>query len=187
MPVTTTSRSRADARAVALGALVAALLAASAWVSIPLGTVPVTLQVFVVALAALLLQPMSAFLAITSYLLLGAVGVPVFSGGTGGLGVIVGPTGGYLVGFLIGAWAGAWTRTTIAPGGSARSRVVIADMAAVALCLAAVYALGWLQLAFTTGMGWGAAFAAGVLPFLPVDVVKVLTATAIAAAVRRAI
>ncbi|MCL2503820.1 MAG: biotin transporter BioY [Coriobacteriia bacterium] len=97
----------------AAAALIVALLAASAHITIPLGVVPVTLQVFVVVLATLLLVPEWAAAAVALYLAMGALGLPVFSAGQGGLGVIAGPTGGYLVGFLVGIPAGAYMRAVL--------------------------------------------------------------------------
>ena len=79
-----------------------ALLAVSAWVSIPVGPVPVTLQTMVLALICTALTAREAVASVACYLLLGAVGLPLFSGMQGGLGVIAGPTGGYLWGFLAG-------------------------------------------------------------------------------------
>ena len=94
-------------------ALIVALLAAAAYITVPLGAVPITLQVFVVILALLLLSPGWAAAAVALYLVMGAFGLPIFSGARGGLGVIVGPTGGYLAGFLVGAFAGAYVRITL--------------------------------------------------------------------------
>lgn len=170
-------------RELTTAALVAALLAASAFVSIPLQPVPVTFQTFVVVLAALLLTPGWAAAAIFAYLLMGAAGVPVFAGVRGGLGVLVGPTGGFLAGFLAGAVAGAFVRTR-----STRLPAAAADVLAALVAIAATYALGWAWLAFgpATQLGAAKALAAGVLPFLPLDAVKVVGALLVAAALRRA-
>lgn len=174
------------ARSITLAALVTALLAASAWVAIPVGAVPVTLQVFVVVLAALLLPPLTAFGALAAYLLLGAAGVPVFSGGTAGLGVLFGPTGGYLTGFLVGAWAGAGVRTWMTERTGRPPTSLVADVSAAATTIVLIYLLGWFQLGQVTGMDGSAAFFAGVAPFVPVDLVKAAVATGVASAVRRA-
>ena len=82
-------------------AIFSALLAACAWISIPLGDVAVTLQTFGVALALLLLGGKWGTVSILIYLLLGAVGLPVFSGFRGGIGALAGVTGGFLWGFLV--------------------------------------------------------------------------------------
>lgn len=178
---TITARAQTATRELVLAALLAALLAASVLVTIPLGAVPLTLQVFVVVLAALLLGPTWAASAVGVYLLMGAAGIPVFSGRQGGLGVIFGPTGGYLAGFLVGATIGSLLRSRLA----ARS-VVAADMAGAIACVASIYLIGWFQLAVVTGMGWGPAFVAGVVPFVLIDVAKAAVAIGVARALRRA-
>lgn len=166
-------------RELVTAALLAALLAASAWIAVPLGGgVPLTLQTFIVVLAGLALTPRGAAWALTTYLLLGLSGIPVFAGARGGLGVLLGPTGGYLWGFLaaavlIAALRGLWA-----------SRV--GEAAAVALGVIAIYALGWAQLAVVTGMTPAAAFVAGVVPFIAIDAAKAAVALGVAAALRRA-
>ncbi|MBU4556392.1 MAG: biotin transporter BioY [Actinobacteria bacterium] len=175
------SRPRGVTRSRVTSALVAALLAASAFVTIPIGTVPLTLQVFVVVLAALLLEPFAAAAAVGMYLILGAIGLPVFSGMKGGFGVLMGPTGGYLVGFLVGAVVASIIRTRLASRG-----VPLADALAAAACILVIYVIGWFQLHVVTGLGWGAAFAAGVAPFVLIDIAKAVVAIGVAGALRRA-
>jgi len=175
------ARTRTTTRELVLASLLAALLAASVLVTIPLGSVPLTLQVFVVVLAALLLEPIWAAAAVGVYLLMGAIGIPVFSGMQGGLGVVFGPTGGYLAGFLVGATIGSLVRTRVA----ARSRLA-GDITGAVACVVVIYAIGWVQLAFVTGMGWGPAFLAGVLPFMLIDAAKAAVAIGVARALRRA-
>lgn len=80
-------------------AIFAVLIAACSWISIPT-TVPFTMQTFAVFLALLLLGGKRGTLCVIVYLLLGAIGAPVFAGFTGGIGVLFGSTGGYLIGFL---------------------------------------------------------------------------------------
>ncbi len=186
MPRTPTSpRSRhSNTRALVTAALLCALLAALAWLRIPLPftPVPLTLQVFVVCLAALVLPPAEVAMALGGYLLLGAAGVPVFSGGQGGIGVLIGPTGGYLIGFFVGAFLGSAARAGIAREG--RSDLV-ADITAVTLVIAGTYGFGWAQLMIVTGMGPGAALVAGVLPFILADVLKAIAAVLCARVLRR--
>ena len=85
-------------RAIAYVAMTIAIIAVSAWVTVPIGPVPFTLQMFAVTFALLILKPKQAIAAIAGYLALGAIGVPVFSGMRGGVGVLMGPTGGFLWG-----------------------------------------------------------------------------------------
>lgn len=175
----TTGAARLSTREMATAALLAGLLMAVAFLpAISLGVVPVTLQVFVVLLACLLLRPGAAAAALGVYLLAGAAGAPVFSNATGGLGVIVGPTGGYLFGFFAGAVAGSFVRS--------RLRGTVGDVLGLLACVVVVYLAGWAQLAAVTQMGAHKAFVAGVLPFVGFDVVKAVVAFAVAATLRRA-
>ncbi|MCL4079375.1 biotin transporter BioY [Coriobacteriia bacterium Es71-Z0120] len=169
-------------RSLARIALLAALIAAGAWISLPIGQVPFTLQVLVVVLVALVLPPYEAGMAVAVYLLAGAVGAPVFSGGRAGLQVFAGPSGGYLVGFLLGAVAGAWLRQAL----RGRASEVAADVVASVAVIAAVYLVGWAHIAFVVAAGPVAAFAAGVLPFVALDAAKAAGAIAVARVLRAA-
>lgn len=165
-------------------ALAAALVSVGAAISIPAGPVPVTLQLLVLAVIVLLLSPGEAFAATALYVALGAIGLPVFSGASGGVGVLLGPTGGFLLGFVAGAPAGAWVRRRVRswlPG-----RPMLADVAGVTSLVAVAYGLGWARLAAVTGMGMAAAFSVAVVPFLLPDAMKVVGAIAVARATRRA-
>ncbi len=174
------SRSRTQSMVVA--ALVAALITVGAFVCVPVGAVPVTLQMLAVVLAALLLSPGGAFAATAVYLLIGAVGLPVFAGGKAGLAVLVGPTGGFLIGFVAGATIGAVMRRLL----TGRVPPAFADGVAAAAVVATVYLFGWAQLAFVTRMGAAAALATGVAPFIAFDVLKAVAAIAFAGGIRRA-
>ena len=103
----TRSEATQRTRSVVFVGLTIAIMAVSAWVVVPLGPIPFTLQMFAITFAIVVLSPKEAIAAITGYLLLGAVGVPVFSGMRGGIGVLAGPTGGFLWGYLFGVAAAA--------------------------------------------------------------------------------
>jgi biotin transport system substrate-specific component len=178
----TSAADASSARRVTTTALLAALLAVSAAISIPFGTVPATLQVLVLVLIALVMPRSWAAFAVAAYLLVGAVGLPVFSGMRGGLAVLTGPTGGYLFGFLVGAPAGAWVRRLLGRTASA----VVADSVAAVVVLAIVYAMGWAQLVLVTGMAPLAGLLAGVVPFVVPDALKATAAVLLAPLVRRA-
>ena len=90
---------------IALIPLFSALIAVCAWITIPIPGIPFTMQVFGVFTAIAILGAKKGALSILIYILLGAVGVPVFSGFNGGIGALLGTTGGYIVGFLISAFA----------------------------------------------------------------------------------
>lgn len=165
-------------------ALVAALVAVGAIVAIPIGPVPVTLQVLVVAIATLVLSPPEAFSAVALYVALGAFGLPVFSGGSAGVGVLLGPTGGFIVGFLAGATLGAWVRRIIVA--RITGRPVVADTLAVLALLVVMYAAGLAQFALVTGKDVASAVALAVAPFVVIDMGKCIVALVVARALRAA-
>lgn len=164
--------SRLTAPDIARCALFAALIAGGALVTVPFGPVPLTLQVFFVLAAGMMLGPRLASLSVAAYLTLGLV-VPVYAGGGAGIGVLLGPTGGFLVGFIPAVLVAGWLSRRGAP---TMARLVSAGLAG----LLPVYALGATWLAVQLDLGASAAIAAGVLPFLPVDVVKAGLAAAAA-------
>ncbi|MFO7751989.1 MAG: biotin transporter BioY [Desulfobacteraceae bacterium] len=153
--------------------LFVALIAAGAFIAIPVGPVPIVLQNMFVLLAGLLLGPRWGLASVAIYLLLGIFGLPVFAGGTGGLGRIVGPTGGYLVGYLPCVYA-----TGIIARKNKNS--VLVDISAMITGSVIIYAAGVTWLKLTSGMGWDKAFAAGMYPFLPGNCIKIAAAAFIA-------
>lgn len=174
-------RSRNEA--LARSSLAAALIAAGALIAIPIGPVPVTLQTLGVAIAMLVLSPREAFAAVFLYVALGAMGLPIFSSGRAGVGMLLGPTGGFIAGFLVGSPAGALLRRMIARS----SRLTrAADVAAVCAMLACVYAFGWGWFAASTGSSPGEAFTVSVAPFIIPDLLKGTAAIAAAKALRAA-
>jgi biotin transport system substrate-specific component len=142
--------------------------------------VPITLQTLWVYLAGIVLGPLWAGVAFVCYLLAGLIGLPVFAGGNAGLGVLLGPTGGFLVGFPLGAVAiGAVAHGTdglTAPDEIPIPRLVLALVAGTAV----VYAAGAVGYSTVAAVGLVAAVSAVVVPFLPVAGLKVAAAVAIA-------
>lgn len=173
-------------RSIAFCGLSIALMAVSAWITVPFGPVPFTLQTFVMVFVLLALQPGEALASIALYLGIGALGLPVFSSMRGGIGVLAGPTGGFLWGFLLGAIL-AIGILKLAGQFEVKNRALGWDIVAAVAFLAVCYVCGWLQLAFVAGMGLEAAFAAGVAPFVLIDAAKLAFAIVIARAVRRAV
>lgn len=150
-----------------------ALTAIGALISIPLQPVPVTLQTLFLYLAGSLLGGSLGALSQVLYVILGVIGLPVFSGGKAGLGVFLGPTGGYLIGFIAGAFVtGKIIEVREKPG---LVWIVLAMLAGTA----AVYTLGVLQLVLIGKLSVGKAATVGVLPFLPGDVLKIAAASVI--------
>ncbi|MGI6365034.1 MAG: biotin transporter BioY [Bacillota bacterium] len=167
------------AKDITLIALLLAVTGILSLISIPLpfSPVPVTGQTLGVMLTGMLLSPRKAGLTMLAYLLLGAAGAPVFAGGTGGISIIAGPTGGYLLGFIPAAIVIAWLRKGELP------RQVMAITAGL-LC---TYVPGTIWLSSVTGLGFQAALALGVLPYLPGDIFKAVISILAAAKLKPAI
>lgn len=170
-------------RGAALVGMMAALLAVLSWVSLPLPftPVPLTLQTLGVLLTGALLGPRYGVLATAVYLLLGFVGVPVFHGGTGGPGILFGPTGGFLWGFLPAAFIVGWFARSSARGRSAQeaprgARVMIVTATGLALGSVAIYLVGLPWLSAVTGLGVRETIVVGLLPYLPGDLLKAIAA-----------
>jgi biotin transport system substrate-specific component len=157
--------------------LFAALMAVGAYLAVPIGPVPIVLQNMFVFLAALLLGRRWGLASVAVYLLAGASGLPVFAGGLGGIGRLVGPTGGYLAGYL----PAVLLIGLIVAGRPPR---FLRDILAMVAGSVVLYACGLMWLKLVTGMGWEKTLAAGMFPFLAGDAFKIVAAAAIAKAVR---
>jgi biotin transport system substrate-specific component len=164
-------------RMTVFASLFAALVAVGAFISIPIGPVPIVLQNFFVLVAALLLGPRWGTTAVAVYLLSGICGLPVFAGGTAGIGRILGPTGGYLLGYLPAVFAAAW----ISRKGGGRIGMDIAAMVCGSLL---VYSCGVPWLKMVTGMPFSKALAVGMVPFLIGDALKIAAAVPVVKALR---
>jgi biotin transport system substrate-specific component len=163
---------RMKLRGMVLASLFTALMAVGAYISIPVGPVPIVLQNMFVLLAGLLLGPAWGTASVLLYLFLGAVGLPVFSGGGGGLAHFAGPTGGYLLGYLPAvAVTGAISRA---------GKSLFAGATAATLGALTVYAAGVPWLALTMHMSLTRALTAGFVIFIPGDALKIAAAVAIA-------
>jgi biotin transport system substrate-specific component len=169
--------SAGQLRMMVFASLLAALMAAGAFLSIPIGPVPLVLQNMFVFLAGLLLGSRWGLASVAVYLLAGACGLPVFAGGAGGIGRIVGPTGGYLLGYL----PAVFIVGTVAEKGG---QCTFTDVMALVCGSVVVYAggLGWLKI--LTGLTWSKTLAVGLYPFLLGDALKIAAAAVIAKAVR---
>ena len=164
-------------RMIVLSSLFAALTAVGAYISIPIGPVPIVMQNFFVLLAGLVLGPRWGTAAVGIYLLAGALGLPVFAGGSGGIGRFFGPTGGYLLAYLPAAFLTGWISQN-------KQRAALWDTVAQILACVVIFGLGVPWLKISTGMTWSKALAVGMLPFILGDVLKIAAAVAVAKAVR---
>lgn len=163
----------------------AAVTAVAAQITVPLTPIPFTLQVLAVVLSGLLLGPRVGALAQAIYILVGAVGVPVFSGFTGGLGHVFGPTGGYLISYPLAAAVAGLAAGSVAR--SPRRQALLTALIWGCAGLAVIYAFGATWLALTAGLSPTEAVTAGVLPFVVFDLIKVALAALVAVAAAPAI
>jgi biotin transport system substrate-specific component len=176
----TTTKSKLDAKFIALVGLMAAVTCILGPLSIPLpvSPVPISLTNLAVYLSVYVLGTKKGTISYLIYLLIGLVGVPVFSSFTGGPSKLLGPTGGYLIGFifmalLCGIFINKW------PG----KRIL--HFIGMVLGTAACYFFGTAWLAFQASMTFSAALAAGVIPFIPGDLAKIIIALLVGPEIRK--
>ena len=150
----------------AIPAIGAALIAVLAQISVPIGPVPFTLQNFAIGLIATVFRPREAVLSVGLYLLLGAIGLPVFAGGGAGFHVLVGPSAGYLWFDLLYAGLTSY----LIHKNSSYVRIFIANLLGDSL----VFVGGILSLHFLAGMPFDKALAVGVIPFIIPDLAKII-------------
>ena len=173
---------RMDTRDLTMIAVCTAMMVICSWISIP-ATVPFTMQTFGVFLCVGLLGGRRGTLAVSVYLLLGAVGLPVFSGFTGGIGHLFGATGGYIIGFLFSALV-MWLIEHLL--GRNLKTLVLSMIAGLITCYAfgtawfmVVYAKDSGSVGLMTALGWC------VFPYVIPDAVKSGLATVITRRVRQ--
>lgn len=177
-----------DAQSLALVAVFAALVAASAVVpGIPVGSfgVPITVQTFAVALTGLVLGGTRAAAAVGLYLLLGFAGLPIFSGGRAGLQILAGGSAGYIIAFLVGALVLGFLAQAVIRRLSAKRRALWFFLAATIVTVVIIHGFGVLGMMINLKLSWQAAFVAD-LPYYPGDILKNVLAAIAAAAVHRA-
>ncbi|MFQ7281996.1 MAG: biotin transporter BioY [Christensenellales bacterium] len=163
----------------AFTALLAALTAVLAQIAIPLPFTPVPLTLGTLGgyLAAGLLTWQAAAMSQLVYVLIGAVGIPVFAGFTGGFGILMGPTGGYLIGYIVLALAAGFI---ISKASGKFYWFVIAMIAGTFFC----YLFGTIWFMAITKNGMAASISACVIPFLPGDAIKIVLASLLSCKLR---
>jgi biotin transport system substrate-specific component len=151
--------------------LFALLTALGAFVRIPLPftPVPITMQTFFVLLSGLYLRNHSGSISQGIYLLLGAIGLPIFAGATGGISVLLGPTGGYLVGFAFAPLIISLIFKKARSLGQFSGAVI-----SLAAGTAVIHALGTINLALLLGIDPWKSLLLGSAPFIPGDLIKIL-------------
>jgi len=159
-------------------AMYAAFLSILAQVTIPLPLVPITGQTLAVGLFATIIGSRFSTYTILVYLALGTIGLPVFAGFTSGLGILFGPTGGYLFGFIPAAFlTGYWLERN----GFTNTHAILANLLGMVITLG--FGMAWLK--FVTSISWNAAFMTGLMPFLPVGILKAIIAAYLGILIRK--
>ena len=157
-------------------------MAICAWISIP-GQIPFTLQTMGVFLAVGLLGGKRGTVAVLVYILMGAVGLPVFSGFAGGLGKLLGMTGGYIVGFLVSALL-MWAMEALF--GSKKWVLPVSMVVGLIACYA--FGTAWFMVVYTSSKGaitLGAVLGMCVIPYIIPDAVKIAVALLLTKALKR--
>ena len=161
--------------------LSAAIIAICSWVTIPVGTIPVTLQTMAVCLVSGIFGLKRGLFATLVYIVLGAAGVPVFSGFKGGAGVLLGATGGYIIGFIFTAII-----TGIASDKTDKLPILAASML---LGIAVCYAFGtvWFMFVYSkeTSIGLSKTLTLCVTPFIIPDIIKITVASLLTARLKK--
>ncbi len=166
-------RSRARIMSMTFIAMFVVLIAVCSWISIPM-TIPFTLQTFAVFVAAGLLGPVCGFAAVLIYLLIGLVGLPVFANFTSGFGILLGPTGGYMIGFLFTALAVGLMMKKL---GRSLPVMIIAMLLGLLICYA--FGTAWFMIMYAnagSAVSLAAALGWCVLPFIIPDCAKIALA-----------
>lgn len=135
--------------------------------ALPISPVPISLGTLAIYLASYMLGMTRGTVSCLIYLLIGIVGLPVFTGFTGGIGKVLGPTGGYMIGYIFMALiCGFFVQVS--------NGKILPSFVGMILGTIVLYAFGTAWLAFQSSMGFGAALGAGVIPFIPGDLAKIV-------------
>ena len=162
--------------------LYTAVIAIMAQISIPMPLgVPMTMQTFAIMLAAITLGAKKGAAAALIYMLLGAMGLPIFSNFTGGFQCLAGPTGGFIISFPLMAYIIGLGAEHFRHAASASSRFILFLIAGITVN----YTAGLLMFAFATGSSLMTSFTVCVLPFIPTEIIKMVLASVLGLKIRR--
>ena len=147
-------------------------------VSIPIGPVPISLTPLAILLSVYVIGTIEGTVSTFLYVLMGAIGLPVFGGFSGGFGIIAGPTGGYIIGYIFLALIAGWFIHNFYD-------IIWVQFLGMCLGTAVLYTFGTVWLAKVAGMSFQAALAAGVLPFIAGDILKIICTIALGRAINK--
>lgn len=156
----------------------AAIIAVLAQISIPMPMgVPMTMQTFAITMAAIVLGSKKGFIATGIYVLLGAIGLPVYAGFSGGISYIVGVTGGFLISFPLMAFI-------IGLGAEYRNKIKFGFTLGIVVGTLSNYIIGVIMFCMLTGSSVGVGITACVIPFIPTAIIKAVVAAVLGLKVR---
>lgn len=165
-------------KTIALIAVMTAVTCVLAPLSLPIGPVPISLTNLAIYFGLYILDVKKESLSYIVYMLIGLAGLPVFSNFTGGVGKLFGPTGGYIIGFLpMAVIAGIFIDRT--------KGKLLPSLLGMVLGTVICYALGTIWLAYQANMDFKAALFAGVIPFIPGDLIKMVLAAVLGPKIKR--
>ncbi|WP_404453650.1 biotin transporter BioY [Virgibacillus necropolis] len=170
--------SKSNLRNMIICAMFAAITAVLAQIEIPLPLVPISGQTLAVGLTATIIGSRIGAMAMICYAAIGAVGVPVFAGFSGGAHVLIGPTGGYIIGFIVAAFV---TGLIVEKSNFSITMAMLANIIGMIIILV----FGMVQLKYVLDLSWSAALASGVYPFIIVGLIKAFLASWIGITVRK--
>ncbi len=166
-------------RVIVYTALFTALITIGGYLSfpIPFSPMPIVLSDLFVMLAGFFLGSTTGLSSVVLWIFLGTIGLPVFAGGKAGVAVLVGPTAGFLLGYMACAFVVGFISTR----GKAS---ILKDFVALITGIVLMYAFGVPGLKLVLGLTWGKALAAGLIPFIPGTVIKMIVALALTKVLR---
>ncbi len=188
-PVKTIASPKRNARPLVQAALFAVLVGVGAHIRIPTPLMPFTLQTPIVLMGGILLGPRTGALALSLYLLLGLIGLPVFTSG-GGLQAVMTPTFGFLLGFPFAAWVSGRVNELLRTKHTALKAGALADGASYLAGACVLYTAGlaylWFYLAWVAGkdVAFGQLLKIGLIPFLPFECLKGAAVVALCRVIR---
>jgi len=153
-------------RVIAYSAAFIGLIALGSWISVPIGYIPFTLQTLFVIMAGIIMHRYGA-IPVLLYCILGVLGLPLFHNGMAGLGVLLGPSGGYLIGFIFAA---------LITGLAYEQDSKLIRIGGIVIATGVIYLFGVAWLMYSLKLGFLPAITTGVLPFIAGDAIKAAAA-----------
>ena len=162
----------------AIVAFCTAIIAVLSQISIPIPVIPLTMQTLAIGFIATILPWRQSVATTALYISIGAIGMPIYANFTGGLGILFGPTGGFLLSFLVMAFVISFYLSTF---GYSRWHAILANFIGMLINLI----IGTVWLKYYLKLNWGDAFVSGFVPFFIIGIIKSLLAASIGLTIRR--